>query len=150
MGAELTSERHETPSVRTSRVLALVLGFIAFAVLLGGGLGLYYRWIVSGEKLTSTLREFPAPRLQPNPTQDWETFHKGQVETLERLSWADQARTIIHVPIERAKAIVIARGQQGYDPVEGTPPFVTSSGAPLDGSPRATPQPMASPYGDVH
>ncbi len=59
MGAELTSEPHEAPSVRVSRVLALVLGFVAFAVLLGGGLGLYYRWIVSGEKLTSTASRVP-------------------------------------------------------------------------------------------
>ena len=146
--AELAAEPHETPNVHTGRVLAFVLGFVAFAILLGGGLGLYYRWITAGEKLTAPIVDFPSPRLQPNPTADWENFHKAQVDDLERLDWVDKAKGLVHVPIARAKALVVARGSQGYDPVEGTPPFTTSTGAPLDGAPRAAPQPMAAPYGD--
>jgi hypothetical protein len=144
--SEIERARHEEPTVKSRRVLASALGFLAFAILLGGGLSLSYRWIVSGSKLES----FPAPRLQPNPTADWESFHKVQVEDLEHLGWADKPRALVHLPIDRAKAVVLARGPQGYDPVEGTPPFVTGTGAPLDGAPRATPQPFAAPYGDVH
>ena len=148
MGAELTSERHEAPSVRTSRVLALVLGFMAFAVLLGGGLGLYYRWIVSGEKLTSTLRDFPAPRLQPNPTQDWETFHKGASRDARAAELGGSGPD--HHPCARSSApwrSSMPVVQQAYDPVEGTPPFVTSSGAPLDGAPRPRRAPASPLWG---
>jgi hypothetical protein len=148
--SELERARHESPDVRSRRVLAFALGFVAFAIFLGGGLGLYYRWIVSGAKLTAKLETFPAPQLQPNPAADWENFHKAQVDSLERLGWSDRGKMLVHLPIERAKAIVLARGSQGYDPVEGTPPFVTGTGAPLDGAPRASPEPMAAPYGDVH
>ena len=140
---------HEPAAVATRIIVKLVLGFVAFAILLGGALSVYYRAVTSNQRLSVSLVDFPVPRLQPNPTQDWETFHQAQVQGLRRTGWADQARGLRQVPVERAMALVVARGAQAYDPVEGTAPFPTAGLAPLDGAPRATPQPMAAPYGQA-
>lgn len=150
MSAEIEEVQHEDPGVGTHRVVGFALGFVAFAILLAGGLGLYYRWIVSGEKTNVTVEDFPAPRLQPNPTADWEHFRQAQLEQLQGYRWIDRSKEMVHIPVDRAKALIVARGPKGYDPVEGTPPFLTATGAPLDGAPRATPEPVATPYGNVH
>ena len=149
MNADIEPQPHESPSVGTRRIVALVLGFVGFATLLSGGLAIYYRRIVGGEKLVTTLQDFPAPRLQPNPARDWSNFHAAQVRALESYDWVDRSKGLVHVPIERAMALVIARGTQAYDPADGTPPFRASGDAPLDGAPRAAPQPSVAPYGDV-
>ena len=150
MSADVEQAPLEEPGVPARRVVAFSLGFVAFAILLAGGLAIYYRRIVPGKNLTTALQDFPVPRLQPNPSADWESFHRAQLQQREGYAWVDRTRNLIHIPVERAKALVAARGAAGYDPVEGTPPYVTATGAPLDGAPRAAPQPMSAPYGQVH
>ncbi len=149
MPADIEHVTHEDPDVRTWRVLLLVFGFVGFVILLGGGLNLYFRAITANEPLSTPLRRFPAPELQPNPRGDWASFHRAQSAGLEGYGWVDRKNGLVHIPIERAMALVVARGTQAYAPVAGTPPYVTATGAPLDGAPRATPQPMAAPYGEV-
>ena len=144
MAAEWKTEAHESPEVRTKRVLALVFGFVAFVTLLFGGLNAYYEIILRNRVVETSLRDFPAPRLQPNPTQDYFNFRAAQIQALE-----GQDKRADHLPIEQAMAIVVARGAKAYDPVEGTPPAgpLLATGAPLDGAPRAAVSPGVAPYG---
>ena len=150
MAPEHEREAHEAPAVKTRRVVGLTLGFVAFAILLGGTLSVYYRMTTAHETLTAPIAQFPAPQLQPNPGQDWRAFHAAQTNDLEGYGWVDRASGLVHVPIERAMAVVQGRGAQAYDPVEGTPAFGVPGGAPLDGAPRAAPTPAVAPYGEVH
>ena len=145
MAAEARTH-HEEPAVATRRVLLLVGGFVAFVVVLVGVLGTYYRAALKDKTVAATLRDFPAPRLQPNPTQDYVNVHAAQVRQLEGYAWADRTAGLAHIPIERAMALVAARGPAAYDPVEGTP-VPSDPGAPLDGAPRAVSAPSVAPYG---
>ncbi len=149
MAAEWHAESHEEPDVRTRRILWLVFGFLGCVAILFGGLGVYYRGILQNHIVEVSLRTFPAPELQPNPTQDEVTVRAAQLRqlTLSGPSPADPAS--VRVPIDQAMAIVVARGAQAYDPVAGTlsadPTLVT--GTAVDGAPRASPAPLAAPYG---
>ena len=135
----------EEPTVSTRRVLLLVGLYLAAVVVLLGGLAIYYRGFVSGASIVMAPRAFPAPQIQPNPTQDYVTFSAAQERQREGYAWSDRGRDLVHVPIERAMALVVARGTLGYDPVPGTPPWLAT--APLDGSPRAVPVQPVAPYG---
>ena len=139
MTDEWKAEAHESPSVRTRRVLAYVMGFLVFVAALLGGLNVYYRSFLTARTVEATLHDDPAPRLQPNPTADYLNFAAEQAKQLGATP----------LPIEAAMATVVARGAQAFDPVEGTPPSgpVLANGASIDGAPRATPSPPVAPYG---
>jgi hypothetical protein len=46
--------------------------------------------------------EPPAPRLQPNPAQDFQKFFATQQAELDSYGWVDQENGTVHIPIERA------------------------------------------------
>lgn len=153
MSVEWKADHAESPDVRTWRVLALVFGFLAFVVVLFGLLGFYYRSVLGARTVETQLQDFPAPRLQPNPNQDYSNFHAAQVKALEHGAPAGPAGTAPgsgpRLSIAQAMAAVVARGAQAYDPPPGTPPAgpTLATGAAMDGAPRATPSPAVAPYG---
>lgn len=149
MEPEWKADNHEEPGVQTGRVLALVFGFLAFVVILVGGLKIYYGTVLRARTVEISVRDFPAPRLQPNATQDWANFHKAQIEDLSATAQAGPSQTSKRLPIEQAMASVVARGAQAYDPVDGTPESgqVLANGAAMDGTPRSVPAPDVAPYG---
>jgi hypothetical protein len=146
MGVEWKADRTESPEVKTWRVLALVGGFLAFTALLWSGLHIYYESALTTRLIDLTPRDFPAPRLQPNPNQDYLNFHAAQMKEL-----APEAApaTGPRISMDAAMAQVIARGAQAYDPPEGTPPVgpALATGAAMDGAPRATRSAPVAPYG---
>ncbi len=146
MAFEAEKLPHENPEVRTRMVLLLVFGFLAFAAVLTGLLGLFYRSQVRSGSLEAALRPFPAPQLQPNPQKDYEDFLQAQRAQLAGTRWVDAGKGLIHVPIERAMAVIAAKGAAAYDPMATTtdakpPP------TPQDGAVRLTPSAQAAPYG---
>lgn len=139
MTDEWKAEEHEDPNVGTRSVLKYVFGFLVFVAVLFGGLNVYYRSFLTSRTVDITLRDFPAPRLQPNPTADYLNFSAEQTKQIGATA----------LPIDKAMATVVARGIQAYDPVAGTPPSgpTLATGATIDGAPRATPSPPVAPYG---
>lgn len=147
MAFEATKLPHEGAGVRARTVLALVLGFLVFVVALMAVLGWFYR-MQARSTVEMGFHDFPAPRLQPNPTRDYHDFRKAQRGQLSGTRWVDQAKGLIHVPIERAMAYVVGRGASAYDPLEtgaGQKPPPT----PRDSAVRAKPSARVAPCG-VH
>ena len=147
MAFEAEKLPHEKPDVDAWRVLPLVFGFLAFTALLVALLGFYYRFRVSAGSLREPYRPYPAPQLQPNPEADYQNFLRAQREQLTGTRWVDADRKLIHVPIERAMALVAGKGNAAYDPLApatGQKPPPT----PQDGQIRATPAGPVAPYGD--
>jgi len=147
--SEWRAEAHEDPGVRTRRVLWLIFGFLGGVAVLFGVLNFYYRSIILGHVMHVSMRQFPAPQLQPNPTQDYANFRAAQLRQLSLSGPAGGKSTLVRVPIDAAMAIVAARGAAAYDPVAGTPPTgpALATGATMDGAPRATPGSHLAPYG---
>lgn len=66
----------------------------------------------------------PEPRLQTTPWEDLKEFRAGEEAHLHSYGWVDQKGGIAHVPIERAKEILLKKGLPSRagvnDPSEGT------------------------------
>ena len=81
---------------------ALLIGMIAFVFLSGALLSGFFlpgRSIIIPQAPTI---EPPAPRLQPNPIQDFQAFYATQQAELDSYGWVDQGKGIAHIPIDRA------------------------------------------------
>jgi hypothetical protein len=52
----------------------------------------------------------PSPRLQVNPQMELKQYRDSQWGVLTTYGWVDRSRGVIHIPIDRAMDLVIARG----------------------------------------
>ena len=146
MAIEVRHNR-EDAAVNGGRVLAITLGFTAFAGLLAIGLHFVYRATVDPSKFDQPLTTFPIPQIQPNPTEDYLGFRRRQNLELAGYAWVDRDRGLVHVPIARAMTLIATEGDAGYDPPAPAPTTPTDTGRPPDGAPRAAATLPASPYG---
>jgi hypothetical protein len=67
----------------------------------------------------------PEPRLQTTPWQDLKEFRAAEELSLHSYGWIDQKSDVVHLPIDKAKALLLQRGipvRTGApnDPTEGT------------------------------
>jgi hypothetical protein len=66
----------------------------------------------------------PEPRLQTTPWADMERFRADEVAHLHSYGWVNQSAGTVHVPIERAKEMLLKKGLGGpagaAEPSEGT------------------------------
>jgi hypothetical protein len=94
---------------------------------------------------------FPEPRLQPNASEDLAKFRQEEHRRLNSYGWVDQNRGIAHIPIERAKQLVLERGlpvrAAGTAPPSAPPPAppAATTGEPAPTAAEVTPQPAAQP-----
>lgn len=143
---------HETSDVNVRGIfgfgIGLALGTALVALLLWGAFSVMVDRFGSGSSPTSSPltrnrpvvpesqkhaeSTFPEPRLQPNAPEDLTKFRQEEHRRLNSYGWVDQNRGVAHIPIERAKQLVLERGL----PVR-TPGTVPPS-APPPAPPAAT------------
>jgi hypothetical protein len=111
----------EPPGVASRTVLLIAVGFLAFVGLSLGALQLYYRHGVAGPVLAPPPRVFPEPRLQADPKADLAELKRQQEQRLAGYAWIDRDAGLVQIPIERAMALIAARGEAAFAPLE-TPP----------------------------
>jgi hypothetical protein len=72
----------------------------------------------------------PEPRLQTTPWEDLKRFRAEEELHLNSYGWVDKTAGVAHLPIDKAKALLLQRGlparQGSSDPTEGT--HVAASG----------------------
>jgi hypothetical protein len=94
----------------------------------------------------------PEPRLQTTPWQDLTRFRANEDRHLHSYGWIDEKAGVAHVPIDKAKALLLQRGlparASATDPTEGTNVAASgeASGArtiPAGGADKSTAQPAA-------
>jgi hypothetical protein len=147
MAVEVRDNR-ENPSVRSGLILALVGGFLVLVAITMFGLHHVYQAISDTARNRMTLGSFPVPEVQPNPTQDLREFLRRQNQQLVGYAWADKSKDLVHIPIERAMALVASRGAAAFDPPDpGQAGLDVGAEKPPDGAPRAPASLQASPYG---
>lgn len=101
---------YETRDVSLSAI-AKALGALALLILavgLGaeGGLGAWSRFRPDPRARLPP----PEPRLQSDPATDLKRRREKEDESLRSYSWADRARGVVRLPVERAMELVLRRG----------------------------------------
>jgi hypothetical protein len=84
----------------------------------------------------------PEPRLQTTPWRDLEAFRASEDQYLNSYGWVDQHGGVAHLPIDRAKELLLQRGiptRQGpSDPTEGTHVFALGESNSAEAIPAGT------------
>jgi hypothetical protein len=111
----------ESPAVSARFVLAASLGFMVFVIVAMAGLRIFYLAMVSGP-IYRPPRPQTAPGVQMDSPAEVERVLREQRAKLEGYDWVDRQKGVTRIPIERAMALIAARGARGYDPLEQAPP----------------------------
>jgi hypothetical protein len=73
----------------------------------------------------------PAPRLQISGSRDWQDYRAAEQERLTTYGWMDRGSGAVHIPIERAMALVAERGVGPLPPGPSVaPPAPAPAAAP--------------------
>ncbi len=106
--------------------------FASVAFMLGAiwGLSAVYEWWVPDRSLPSP-EQFPSPRVQTHQAEQRQDLLAAQRRQLTGYAWADQGKTLVRIPIERAMDIIAQRGAQAYAPLlpPGPAPAAPAAGA---------------------
>src|SRR5260370_7366841 len=79
------------------------------------GLNAVYDWQVPSRPLPAP-EQFPSPRVQTHQAEQLKDLLAAQRQQLTAYEWADQDKTLIRIPIERAMEIIAHRAAEAYPP----------------------------------
>ncbi|HEX5474730.1 MAG TPA: hypothetical protein VFX12_08730 [Vicinamibacterales bacterium] len=154
---------HETSDINVRAVIWFVASLVTVAVVVQVVvwlmMGLFAKEEARNDPYVSPLAAPagqlpPEPRLQTVPHQDLRTFVASEDLELSTYGWVDQKAGIVHIPVERAKALILQQGIPARagtpNPAEGT--HVASSGEssgarniPAGGPDESTPGAVGAP-----
>lgn len=98
------------------------------------GLSAVYDWRVPNPTVRAP-EQFPSPRVQTHQAEQLRDLLAAQRRQLTGYAWADQDKTLVRIPINRAMEIIAQRGANAYEPL--LPPGPATAG-PAAGAQRAT------------
>ena len=138
--AESVGVGYEVSDWQWRPVLALTIASLAslglaFVVIVGlifvtgGSLGDQSHTLLPTEEVVLP----PGPRLEQNPETEGLRIVTEAQTRLETVGWVDETRTAAHIPINRAKELLLERGINAFE------------GSAVGGAPAATPAPPAEP-----
>ena len=102
------AEKHQDPRLDAA-TLQRIMGLSAVILLavIGFSYG-YWRGLFATVPEPATVP--PEPRLQAHAAVDLKRFRAAQQAQLERYAWIDRRAGVAQIPIERAMALLAARG----------------------------------------
>jgi hypothetical protein len=114
-------------------MLLLLAAIVAFAFI--------YRAVVPNRALPPP-QAFPAPQVRTDETAWRLQLLAEQRARLTGYAWADRARGLVRIPIERAMRLIVEAGPKAYDPIA---PSAAALASPTAGAQRATSGQGATP-----
>jgi hypothetical protein len=108
--------RPEPSDVDVWTVSRIAAGTLVFLALVLAALGAIYSYEVP-IKTVPQPRLFPSPRVETGERAALRQRLSQQQQVLTRYRWANDQHTLIQIPIERAMALIVAKGPHAYDPV---------------------------------
>jgi hypothetical protein len=129
-----TDPRLEPAGVSPWPVLFGALASVILILAAIWGLNAVYEWQVANRTL-SAPQQFPSPRVQTHQAEELRDLLSRQRRHLTGYQWADQNKTLVRIPIERAMEIIAQRGGEAYGPL--LPPGPAAAD-PTAGAQRAT------------
>ncbi len=131
-GFELNDWQWRPVLLMTIAVLAmLALGYVVVAILVaatGGTVGDTSHTLLP----TSEARVPPEPRLEQNPTIDGTRLVAEARVQIESYGWVDQRAGTAHIPIDRAKQLLLQRGISPFTGEQAAPAASQPTAAPSD------------------
>ncbi len=115
----MTAEQERTregPGVRAGLIASVMAGFVVFVGIAAVGLFYFYQHLAHDATFVRPS-VFPTPRLQTRSDGLGDPQIAKQQADLERFRWIDKTHGVFQIPIERAMALVAARGAKAYEPV---------------------------------
>jgi hypothetical protein len=115
----VTDVRHEPTDAESPAVLRVLLGLLVVTAVVAAGLVYLTKGLVSfqraGDPAQAPLAQQPGrvppePRLQTQPFADIEHQRAEERRVLSSYGWVDKGAGVVHIPIQRAKKLVLQRG----------------------------------------
>ena len=91
-------------------IITLVLLLLAIGFLVARGVYHYAQRRSGPAAKTMKLADFPAPRLEAHPANDYQAFLKARGKELHSYGWVDRKAGLVRLPIERAMQLMAERG----------------------------------------
>jgi hypothetical protein len=119
---------YEHPDANVGIVVKFLIGLAVAAVIIHLGLGGMFKLFVR-ERAETTAPRYPLtssdvtkvppePRLQRFPREDLVNFRTGEDELLSTYGWINKGAGTVHIPVEQAMSLVVARGLPVRTPVD--------------------------------
>jgi hypothetical protein len=89
---------------------ALASGGAAFLFVTPFILLLFYATTAQRGGVIRRIEDIPSPRLQVDPRQDLAAWRRAENERLSSYGWVDRDQKVVHIPIDRAIAVIAERG----------------------------------------
>jgi hypothetical protein len=112
MNPETTAQEHpehEPSDLHTRAVLKGVAAVIAMVLLVTGIAAVLTQQTRAVASRSEALRQANPRLLTSNPSDDRAAFEREKRRRLESYGWVDQNKQLVHIPIERAMSLSIAR-----------------------------------------
>lgn len=150
--------RFETGDVHTRPIYLAGLALAAAAVVFIVIAWVYYQALARREAAKSPVvsplsaefarKQPPEPRLQSDARGDLLAMRAAENEQLTKLAWVDKTQGTVQVPIDRAMALLVAKGlpaRPGASPVwlprpTGLDPYLSAADSPAHHASDASPQ----------
>jgi hypothetical protein len=108
---------YEGDDVNFSAIRWVVIMFVIVAVAVHVGVWWLFRYVRAEDERRSVRRSLvetqppipPEPRLQVNPTIDFQEYLRAQREALNSYGWVSRGEGRVRIPIDRAIEIVVER-----------------------------------------
>lgn len=112
------SDGYERRDVDVRAIVGLVGGVVVLIIVSQVGLwwllAVYGRGAARRNESVMSLAEVdqlpPPPRLQAHPTADYREFREQQQAYLASYGWVDRPQGVVHIPLARARELVLAEG----------------------------------------
>jgi hypothetical protein len=101
--------KHEPSGLHTRAVLTGVAAVIAMVLLASGIATVLTRQTRAVTNRSESLPQTTSSLLTSDPSDDRAAFERQKRRRLESYGWVDQQKQLVHIPIERAMSLSIAR-----------------------------------------
>lgn len=111
-------EQRQAEDLDSRKILLVGAGTLGLVGLTLGLVLLFMHLVgIEGPKVTPPAA-FAPPRLQSDDAGDLRDYQAAQRAALEGYAWSDRERGMVRIPIDRAMAMVAARGAGAYAPLD--------------------------------
>ncbi len=110
----------ESPHMPGAPFVLTGIGVLAFLALSIGTLWAIFLAAAPG-RIPPQAPQPPAPRLLADPPAELHAVWAEQRARLQGYRWVDRTGKIASIPIDRAMAMIAARGSDAYAPIPGAP-----------------------------
>jgi len=111
--------KHQGTDVKFPAIIAAAAIFAVIVAFIHAGVWLLYRHVREQDRIRDVSRTFietkppvpPEPRLEIDPTVDFQEYLRQQHEVLNSYAWISRADGKVRIPIDRAMELVVERGK---------------------------------------